>query len=168
MEIKIEKLGNAAADKKGGGRGKCYVCGSEENFAHKHCSLCRSLEHRTSDCEGRRADKGAMLAKMNVPANSEVGLMAAIVGEAHGEDKEKSDSDSDAIFHMSHTRTGMIAYRKASPGTTVEVAYGTILPVDGFGRVEMDLDQPGTTTKPVKMPLRMCRDFRGTCCPPAK
>ena len=33
--------------------------------------------------------------------------------------------------------------------TTVEVADGTILPVDGFETVEVDLDQPGTTTKPV-------------------
>ena len=35
--------------------------------------------------------------------------------------------------------------------TTVEVADGTILPVDRFGTAEVDLDQPGTTTKPVKM-----------------
>ena len=64
---------------KGGGRGKCYVCGREEHFAHKHCGLCRSLEHRTRDCEERGAEKGAMLAKINVPENSEVGLMAATV-----------------------------------------------------------------------------------------
>ena len=45
----------------------------------------------------------------------------------------------------------MIAYKKALTGTTVEVANGTILPVDGFGTIEVDLEQPGTTTKPVKM-----------------
>ena len=33
---KMEKSGDAPADKKGGGRGKCYVCGSEERFTHKH------------------------------------------------------------------------------------------------------------------------------------
>ena len=59
--------------------------------------------------------------------------------------------DSGAAFHMSHTRAGMAAYKKAPVGKTVEVADGTILPVDGFGAVEVDLDQPGTTTKPVKM-----------------
>ena len=68
---KIEKSGDAATDKQGGGRGKCYVCRNEEHFALKHCSLCRSLEHRTRDCEEREAEKGAMLAKMNVLANSE-------------------------------------------------------------------------------------------------
>ena len=31
---KTEKLGDAPADQKGGGRGKGYVCGSEEHFAH--------------------------------------------------------------------------------------------------------------------------------------
>ena len=50
-----------------------------------------------------------------------------------------------------HTRTGMSAYKKASPGTNVEIADGNILPMDGFGRIEVDLDQPGQTTKMVKM-----------------
>ena len=45
----------------------------------------------------------------------------------------------------------MTAYKKVSAGTTVEVADGTILPVDRFGTLEVDLDQPGTTTKPAKM-----------------
>ena len=45
----------------------------------------------------------------------------------------------------------MTAYKKASAGTTVDVADGTILPVDGFKTIKVDLDQPGTTTKPVKM-----------------
>ena len=34
----------------------------------------------------------------------------------------------------------MTAYKKAPAGTTVEVAGGTILPVDGFGVVEVSLD----------------------------
>ena len=56
---------------------------------------------------------------------------------------------------LSHTQVGMSAYKKAPAGTTVEVADGTILPVDGFGAVEADLDQRGTTTKPVKMAFVM-------------
>ena len=32
-----------------------------------------------------------------------------------------------------------------------EVADGTILPVDGFGIIEVGLDQPGTTIKPAKI-----------------
>ena len=46
---KTGKSRDAAADW-GGGRGKCYVCGSEDHFARKHCDLCRSLKHRTRDC----------------------------------------------------------------------------------------------------------------------
>ena len=45
----------------------------------------------------------------------------------------------------------MIAYNKAPAGTTVEVANETILLVNGFEAVEVDLDQPSTTTTPVKM-----------------
>ena len=33
----------------------------------------------------------------------------------------------------------------------VEIADGNILVVDGFGRIEVDLDQPGHTTKMVKI-----------------
>ena len=50
---------------------------------------------------------------------------------------------------MSHTLAGMTFYKKAPPGTTVEVADGIILPVDGLGTIRVDLDQPGTTTKSV-------------------
>ena len=77
--------------------------------------------------------------------------MAAMVGAARCDRKEEWESDSGATFHMSHTRAGMSAYKKASPGTNVEITDGNILPVDGFGRIEVDLDQPGRTTKMVKM-----------------
>ena len=40
---------------------------------------------------------------------------------------------------MSHTQTGMTAYKKAPVVTTVEIADGTNLPGDGFGTVEVDL-----------------------------
>ena len=33
----------------------------------------------------------------------------------------------------------------------VEIPDGTFLPVDGFGRIEVDLDQPSRTTNMVKM-----------------
>ena len=76
-----------------------------------------------------------MLAKINVSANTEVGWVAATAGAARGDGKEEWNSDSGASFHMSHTQAGMTAYKKAPAGTTVEVADGTILPVDGLGRL---------------------------------
>ena len=78
-------------------------------------------------------------------------VVAAMVGAARGDRKEEWESDSSATFHMSHTRAGMFAYKKASPRTNVEIVDGNILRVDGFGRIEVDLDQPGHTTKMVKM-----------------
>ena len=92
-----------------------------------------------------------MLAKLTVPAVPEVRAVAVMVGTARGDRKEEEESDSGAIFHMSHTRARKSAYKKASPGTSVEIADGNILPVDGFGRIEVDLDQPGHTTKMVKV-----------------
>ena len=141
-----EKSGAADDKKKGGGSGRCYICGSEEHLAHRHCGLCKSLEHRTQDCKERGAEEGAMLAKLTVPAVLEVRAVAAMVAAARGDRKGEWESYSGATFHMSHTRAGMSAYKKALPGTTVEIADGNILPVDGFGRIEVDLDQPGHTT----------------------
>ena len=86
-----------------------------------------------------------------MPANAEVGPVTATTGAAHGDGKEGWDSNSGASFNMFHTQAGMTAYKKAPAGTTVEVAGGTILPVDGLGTAEVDLDQPGATTKSVKM-----------------
>ena len=77
---KSEKSGAAVERKEGGGGGRCYVCESVEHLAHKHCRLCRSLEHRTRDCEERGAEKGAMLAKLTAPAVPEVRTAAAMVG----------------------------------------------------------------------------------------
>ena len=94
-----------------------------------------------------------MLAKTNVPANAEVGLVSAMTGEARGDGKEEWDLDCGASFPMSHTQAGMTAYTKAPVRTTVEVADRTILPIDGLGTAEEDLDQPGTTTKPVEIVL---------------
>ena len=75
-----------------------------------HCDLCKSLEHRTRDCEERGAEKGAMLAKLTVPAVPEVRAVAAMVEAARSDRKEEWESDSGATFHMSHTRAGMSAY----------------------------------------------------------
>ena len=52
---------------------------------------------------------------------------------------------------MSHTQAEMTVYKEAPLGTTAEVADGTSLTVDGYGTVELDLNQPDTTAKPVKM-----------------
>ena len=86
-----------------------------------------------------------------MPVVPEVKAVAAMVRAARGDSKKEWESHSGAIFHRSHTRAGMSAYKKASPGATVEIADGNILQVDGFGRIEVDLDQPGHTTKKVKM-----------------
>ena len=137
VTAKKSEISGAADDKKkGGGSGRCYICGSEEYLARRHCGLCKSLEHRTRDCEERGAEKGAILAKLTVPAVPEVRAVAAMVGAARGDRNEEWESDSGATFYTSHTRAGMSGYKKASPGTTVEIADGSILPVNGFGRIE--------------------------------
>ena len=86
---KSEKSGAADDKKEGSGSGTCYICGSEEHLAHRHCDLCKSLEHRTRDCEERGAEKGAMLAKLTVPAVPEVRVMAAMMGAARSDRKEE-------------------------------------------------------------------------------
>ena len=121
---KSEKSGAADDKEKGGGSGRCYICGSEEHLAHRHCGLCKSLEHRTRDCEERGAEKGAMLEQLTVPAVPEVRAVAAIlVGEARGDRKEEWELDSGATFHMSH--------HKESQGARVEARPTLVRGVDG-------------------------------------
>ena len=86
---KSETSGATDDRKEGGGSGRCYICGSEEHLAHRHCGLCKSLEHRTRDCEERGAEKGAMLAKLTVPVVPEVGEVTAMVGAARSVRKEE-------------------------------------------------------------------------------
>ena len=74
-----------------------------------------------------------MLAKLTVPVVPEVRAVAAMVGAARSDREEEWESDSGARFHISHTRAGMSAYNKASPGTNVEIADGNILPWTGSG-----------------------------------
>ena len=57
---------------------------------------------------------------------------------------------------MLRTRARMTAYKKASPGMTVGVTGRNILPVDGFGTIEMNLDQPGNTTKLARIGAVVC------------
>ena len=109
------------------------------------------MEHRTRDCEEREAEKGAMMTKINVPANDEMTVVAATTGVARGDGKEERDSDSGASFHMFHTQTRLTACKKEPAGTTFDIFDGTIFPVDRFGTIEVDLDQPGTTIKTVKI-----------------
>ena len=85
-----EKSGAADDKKKGGGSGRCSFCGNEEHLAHRYCGLYKSLEHRTRDCEERGAEKGAMLAKLTVPAVPEVRAVAAMVEAARGSRKERN------------------------------------------------------------------------------
>ena len=51
-------------------------------------------------------------------------------------------------FHISRIRAGMTWYKKASPGTMVVVADRDIPPADGFGTIEVGLDQPDATITP--------------------
>ena len=64
---KSGKPGAVDGKKKSGGSGRCYISGREEHLAHRHCGLCKSLEHRTQDCEERGSEIGAMLAKLTLP-----------------------------------------------------------------------------------------------------
>ena len=51
-------------------------------------SLFKRLKYRTRDCEKRRAEKGERLANINLPDNSEVGLMVATTRAFRGGGKE--------------------------------------------------------------------------------
>lgn len=84
---KSENPGASDDDKKEERSGRSHIRGNEEHLARRHCRLWERLEHQTRDYEEREADRGAMLAKLNVPGNSEVGTMAERVGATRGDRK---------------------------------------------------------------------------------
>ena len=66
-----------------------------------------------------------MVAKLNVPANPEVGPMVALIGAALGGSMEEWESDSGATFHISHTQAGITACKKTLPGRRSKLLMGT-------------------------------------------
>ena len=52
-----EKSRAADDKKKGGGSGRCYICGSKEHLAHRNGGLCKILEHRTRDVRSAELKK---------------------------------------------------------------------------------------------------------------
>ena len=80
------------------------------------------------------------MTKLNVAENFEVGPIAVMMAAARGGSKEKWELYVCAAFHMPHTHAGMAEYKKVFSWTAFEVADGNILPVDGLGTIEVNLD----------------------------
>ena len=83
---KRSKNQEIAANKKSGGRESATSVRVRRTLSINTVA-CRNLEHRTRNFVQREAEKGAILAKINVPVNAEVGLTAATTGAARGDGK---------------------------------------------------------------------------------
>ena len=59
-----------------------------------------------------------MLANLTVPAVSAVRAVAAMVGVARSDRKEEWESDSGAIFHMSHTLISRLSEPSSTPAAS--------------------------------------------------
>ena len=94
------------------------------------------VKHWTHECEERGADKGMMLAKLNVPAYSKVGPKVVMMRAARKGSKEECESDSGATFHLS--------MEVSRPGPT---GYNDQAGMDGCHR-----EYAGTFTEPAIHP----------------
>ena len=55
-------------------------------------------------------------------------------------------ADSGSTGHMTPDATPLTEYKPAAPGDMVEVADKTLLPVQGYGGLALELQQPGGIT----------------------
>ena len=72
--------------------------------------------------------------------------------------------DSDATEHVTPDGTGMADYTPVKPGTTLEIADGTFVPVKGFGDIDVIIRQMGVTRQRRWKEWCSCRIRRELCC----
>ena len=66
-------------------------------------------------------------------------LAAVVSGRSNVEDGcyEECQLDSGTTEHVTPDETGMADYTPAEPGTTLEIADGTFVPVERFGDIDV-------------------------------
>ena len=92
---------------------------------------------------GGRVHIGALFAKTVQSTAMSATPGATYVNETAPGGFESWNEDSGATEHMTPDGTALMDYKPAAPGDMVEVADRTFVPVQGYGRLELELQQPG-------------------------
>ena len=116
----------------------CYVCGEADGHIARNCLKRKDNAEYTGKGENARI----LIAKF-AHTTSMSAILGVVVTVSAPEGFEIWNADSGSIEHMTSDATVLIEYKPAPPGDIVEVAYKTLLPVQRYGGLTLELQQPG-------------------------
>ena len=116
----------------------CYVCGETDGHVAKNCPQRKDKAEYTG--KGRNA---RTLITKSVHATPMSAIPSVEVTKSAPEGFEMWNADSGSTEHMTPDATALTEYKPAVPGDMVEVADKTLLPVQGYDGLTLELQQPG-------------------------
>ena len=142
-KIKIE------ANKKEGIRGQgrktksrfCYVCGETDGHIARYCPRHKDK----AECTGKGENVRTLIAK-SVHTTSMFAITGVAVTKSAPEVFERWIADSGSTEHMTPDVTAFTEYKSEAPGDMADITGKTLLPVQGYGGLTLELQQPGSTT----------------------
>ena len=143
-----EKISNEANEKEGTRNQMrktksrcCYVCGETDGHIARNCPQRKGKTEYT----GKEGNARTLITK-SVHTTSMSAIPGVAVIKSAPEGFESWIADSGSTEHMTPDATTLKEYKPAAPGDMVEVADKTLLPVQGYGGLTLELQQPGGIT----------------------
>ena len=143
-----EEIRNEANEKKGTrdqGRNTksrcCYVCGETDGHTASNCPQRKDKAEYTG-----KGGKAQTLITKSVHTKSMPAIPGVAVTKSAPEEFESWNADSGSTEHVTPDATALTEYKPAAPGDMVEVSDKTLLPVQGYGGLTLELQQPGAIT----------------------
>ena len=119
----------------------CYVCGETDGHIARNCPQRKGKTEYT----GKEGNARTLITK-SVHTTSMSAIPGVAVIKSVPEGFESWIADSGSTEHMTPDATALKEYKPAAPGDMVEVADKTLLPVQGYGGLTLELQQPGGIT----------------------
>ena len=143
-----EEISNEANEKKGTRsqmrttKSRCsYVCGETDGHIARNCPQRKGKTEYT----GIGGNARILIAK-SVHTTSMSAIPGVEVTKSAPEGFEMLNAGSGSTEHMTPDATALTEYKSAAPGDTIEVADKNLLLVQGYGRLTLELQQPGGIT----------------------
>ena len=119
----------------------CYICGETDGHVARSCPQREDKAEYT----GKGGNARTLVTK-SVHATPLSAIPGVEVTESASEGFEMWNANSGSTEHMTPDATALTEYEPAVPEDVVEVADKTWLPVQGYGWLTLELQQPGGIT----------------------
>ena len=138
----------------------CYVCGETDGYIARNCPQRKGK----TEYIGKEENARTLITK-SVHTTSMSAIPDVAVTKSAPEGFESWIADSASTEHITPDPTALKEYKPAAPGDMVEVADKTSLPVQGYGALTLELQQPGGITVVTLQMLPMCHLWGATSFP---